>query len=154
MFVFSFAVEPEDSPLWNYIKLSKIEDYFDVISVHFGHPGPTDESVINDTVARKTVDYLINLGIPPQKLELSVETLGFMERTNQPLSYNELIEKGAPPYSDGHFDGYIYQSQKQVVEKTRIIEEKTLYGFSLQTILYDLPAKDNSSLFHAAFYYS
>ncbi|KAF4699181.1 hypothetical protein FOZ63_004853 [Perkinsus olseni] len=112
-----------------------------------------DRRTIDVPFAYKVVDRLLNYGVPAQQIELSVDTTGFDELTLQPVPYSALIEKGAPRFSNGLFEGYIYQSQKQVYQKTYLIKEKGLRGFSLRSIIWDTPVDSCSSLLYAALYY-
>ncbi|KAF4651276.1 hypothetical protein FOZ61_010623 [Perkinsus olseni] len=148
-----FAAEPFDSPLWQYIRPARLGRYYNTISVHFGSPGVVDSRAVDDRFARAVVERLVTLGISPRRIELSVAAQGYQKLTLQPSTYFELSKKGAPPFSNGYFEDYVYQSQQQVVEKTHLIEERGLRGFSLQTIDFDLPVKNRSSLLYAALYY-
>ncbi|EEQ98899.1 hypothetical protein Pmar_PMAR012912 [Perkinsus marinus ATCC 50983] len=110
--------------------------------------------MVNVDFARQAVQRLLTLGVPASKIELSVEALGFSPGARQPpRTYAELVASGALPFSNGHFEDYVYQSQKQVLEKTRLVKDRGLYGSSISTVLYDLPAKNRSSLLNAALYY-
>ncbi|KAF4713461.1 hypothetical protein FOZ62_020368 [Perkinsus olseni] len=148
-----FSAEPLDSPLWKYIKKASVGRYFDTISVQFGYPGLFDRRTIDVAFARDVVHRLLTYGVPAKQVELSVDTDGFQEWTLQPMAYSALIEEGAPRFSNGFFEDYIYQSQKQVYEKTNIIKEKGLRGFSLRSIIWDTPVDSCSSLLYAALYY-
>ncbi|KAF4687515.1 hypothetical protein FOZ60_003837 [Perkinsus olseni] len=148
-----FSVEPSDSPLWKYIKSASVGKYFDTITVHFGYPGLHDRRTIDDGFARDVVHRLLTYGVPAHQIELSTDTDGFNELTFIPMAYFELIREGASRLSNGSFHGYIYQSQKQVYEKTNIIKEEGLRGLSLRAIIWDTPVDSCSSLLYAALYY-
>ncbi|KAF4646884.1 hypothetical protein FOZ61_005006, partial [Perkinsus olseni] len=100
------------------MKSASVGRYFDTISVHFGYPGLHDRRTIDDAFARDVVHRLLTYGVPAHQIELSTDTDGFNELTFIPMAYFELIREGASRFSNGSFHGYIYQSQKQVYEKT------------------------------------
>ncbi|KAF4654028.1 hypothetical protein FOL47_010174, partial [Perkinsus chesapeaki] len=112
-----FAAEPINTPLWDYIKKADVGNYFDTISVHFGSPGLFDARVIDISFTREIIEHLTTLGVSRSQVQLSIETSGFLLSTLMPMAYNELIKKGAPYFGDGHFEGFVYHSQKQVHEK-------------------------------------
>ncbi|EEQ98914.1 hypothetical protein Pmar_PMAR012927 [Perkinsus marinus ATCC 50983] len=149
-----FGAEPLDSPLWKYVEAARLGRLFDTVSIHFGHPTLLSNNMVDADFARQAVQRLLTLGVPASKIELSVEAMGYSPGKFQPpRTYAELIAKGALPFSNGHFEDYTYQSQKQVLEKTCLVEDRGLYGFSISTISEDLPARTRSSLLYAALHF-
>ncbi|KAF4737573.1 hypothetical protein FOZ62_025819, partial [Perkinsus olseni] len=111
-----FAAESLDPSLWDYVDGAMIRRYFDTVSVHFGHPGLVDGRIVDNCFVRDVVDRLLSRGVWRHQIELSIETQGYNTSSYpsmQPILYSELIAKGAPPFSDGHFDSCIYESQQQ-----------------------------------------
>ncbi|KAF4676780.1 hypothetical protein FOL47_004951 [Perkinsus chesapeaki] len=135
-----FAAEPVYAPLWGYIERA--------------HVGLFDARDIGISFTRGIIDHLTTLGVSRSQVRLSIETSGFLLSTLMPMAYNKLIRKGVPYFGDGHFEGSVYHSQKQVHEKVELIKDERLKGFSLSHILSDLPFNDTRSLLDAALYHS
>ncbi|EER15331.1 hypothetical protein Pmar_PMAR001381 [Perkinsus marinus ATCC 50983] len=91
-----------------------------------------------------------NMSANISDLSLTIVPEGRYNNLSNSNSYRGLINDGAPVSGDGYFDGFYYNSQKQVKEKAQLVKTRRLGGLAIFFPSIDLPPTNASSLLHAA----
>ncbi|EER18501.1 hypothetical protein Pmar_PMAR004361 [Perkinsus marinus ATCC 50983] len=132
---------------WPLIEAVGVPAYFDTAICIL----ETDPAVTHTIKwAEESLHKWDNITRTPEDLEFGVIPEGRKESSLDALAYRELIDMGAPSDGVGLFDGYYYDSQRQIREKANLVLSVNMQGITFVDIGGDLPANDNRSLLKAA----
>ncbi|EER18502.1 hypothetical protein Pmar_PMAR004362 [Perkinsus marinus ATCC 50983] len=132
---------------WPFIEAVGVPAYFDTAICTL----ETDPAVTNTIKwAEESLHKWDNITRTPGDLEFGVIPEGRKKPSLDALAYRELIDMGAPSDGVGLFDGYYYDSQRQIREKANLVLSMNMQGITFFAIESDLPASDNRSLLVAA----